>query len=154
MTTVPDREQSQQAPSALHIRLEVVIDASPETVWWALTNEVSSWWHHRFYEGSTLVFEPKAGGRFAELAEQGEALFATVQRVEAGRSLAMIGPMGMRIACTNLMTYTLEPEGEATRLTLEHQGTGLYTEEHRARYTTGWRDLLEDGLKAYCESKG
>lgn len=139
------------SPSRLHIRQELVIEASRERVWWALTHEVSSWWHHRFFEDSTLIFEPRAGGQFAEKGESGEALFATIQRVVPMESLSMVGPMGMQIPCVNLMTYSLEDVKEGVKLTLEHTGMGLFSEEHEARYTSGWRELLEDRLKPLCE---
>ncbi len=142
----------QATTSTLHIRHEVVIHAPRDAVWRALTEEVSDWWDHRFFEDSTLTFEPVAGGAFKEVGPAGEALFATVQRVVREETLAMVGPMGMRVPCTNLMTYTLADEGTGTRVTIEHLGTGLYTDEHRSGYARGWADLLEGRLKRYCEA--
>ncbi len=52
---------------SMHVEQEVTIEASPERVFAALTNELSAWWGAP-YLGSdaarALILEPKIGGRF------------------------------------------------------------------------------------------
>src|SRR3990170_200696 len=58
------------ATNVIHIEQEITIEAVPERVFEALTQEVSAWWGMPYLQSATaeaLVLEPQVGGRFYEV---------------------------------------------------------------------------------------
>ena len=148
----------------IDIHLEITIDSARDAVFRAIAEQIDAWWDHRFFEHSTVTLEPWAGGRFYEHSDAGESLYATVQQVVRNEKIVLVGPMGMKIPCVNVMTLSLEDSkgggtrggrggGGGTKLTLTHVGQGAYTDEIITGYTKGWSDLLEGRLKAFVEGK-
>lgn len=116
----------------LHIEQEVVIEASPQQVFEALTTHVDAWWMLGFKSPrSTFHLEPLAGGRFYEDFGQGQgsALYATVIYLEPGKKLSMMGPMAMSGPVMGTINFDLEPEAHGTRLKLSHHVMGAVNDE-------------------------
>jgi uncharacterized protein YndB with AHSA1/START domain len=63
----------------------------------------------------------------------------------------MSGRIGMGGAVAGLVTFELEPHGEATVLRLSHRAVGELTEQQQGNYGRGWHDLLGRRLKAFVE---
>ena len=139
----------------LHIEQEVVINASPEEVFEAMTGSVESWWNHGFSENPrAIVLEPHVGGRFYEdFGEEGDgALYCVVSYVDRPHSLWMQGSMGMREPVTGTIKFELEKQGEATLLKLSHHAFGLIDDQKEGTYTEGWKMLLGQRLKRLVET--
>jgi len=139
----------------IHIEQEVTIDADPERVFDALTENVGGWWSKHFSESPAAIrLEPVIGGRFYEEFDDGGsgALFATVSFIDRGKALAMHGPMGMQNPVVNFVRFDLEPKDGSTVLKLSHQVLGQVEDERWDSYREGWKPLLGEGLKSFVEN--
>ncbi len=140
---------------SMHIEQEVVIEAGPEAVFAAMTEDVSAWWGRPYVhsdEARALTLEHRVGGRFWEDWGDGAgALYATVTTFQAPTSLSLNGPFGMDGLCHNMVDLTLEACPEGTLVKLSHKAFGEITEERRSQYTAGWDDLLQQRLRALAE---
>jgi uncharacterized protein YndB with AHSA1/START domain/DNA-binding transcriptional ArsR family regulator len=148
------RQQEEWSMETLHIEQELVIHASPQQVFEALTIGIDAWWMKGFESPhSTFHLEPMAGGRFYEDFGQGRgsAFFATVTYLEPGKKLRLMGPMGMSGPVMGTIAFDLVPERDGTRLTLSHRVVGAVDEDDRETYTHGWQELLGEHLKRLVE---
>jgi len=138
---------------SLKIAQEFTIEANPDRVFRAVTEEVGAWWDHSFEEDHQGIhLETKLGGRFYEdWGGGGGAVYATVQVLRPGRYLKLRGPMGMDGAVAGVIELELVPKGEATLVKLSHSAVGEITEETRANYSKGWTVLLGTNLKDFVE---
>ena len=128
------------------IEAEVRIDAAPDVVWRALTEQVGSWWPYRFNDDSvSVVLEPVVGGRFYEAFDENGAgaLYATVTYLEPRRMLRVSGSMGLRGAASYVKIYELEPAGDGTIVRTSASMMGAIPEETRAGYRTGNQEVLD-----------
>src|SRR4051794_37142400 len=79
----------------LDIANEGTVAAPREKVFDAILR-MGGWWPHRFREVSTVVFEPRVGGRFYEdWGGDTGALYGTIVRLSRPDHLAIEGLMGM-----------------------------------------------------------
>jgi DNA-binding transcriptional ArsR family regulator/uncharacterized protein YndB with AHSA1/START domain len=140
---------------SIQIEQEVTINASPDRVFEALTNDISAWWGAPYLMTETpqaIILEPKVGGRLYELSGDAEgALYATVTLIRKNELVELTGPIGMSGAVHSVVSLTLEPRGEATVVKLSHRAIGEINEETQAGYGAGWQDLLGTRLKAFVE---
>jgi uncharacterized protein YndB with AHSA1/START domain len=139
----------------MEIEQEVTIQAPPERVFDALTNEVGAWWTHSFDDAPrAILMEPRVGGRFHEVwGDEEGALYATVTSLRRPSQLRLAGPFGMRRPVQAVIAFDLEPrdDGRATLLRLSHRAIGDLDEETHQQYDTGWRALLGTSLKSHVE---
>jgi DNA-binding transcriptional ArsR family regulator/uncharacterized protein YndB with AHSA1/START domain len=140
---------------SMEIEQEVTIAAPPERVFDGLTTEIGNWWSHSFDDAPpAILLEPRVGGRFHEVwGDQEGALYATVTGLRRPSLLRLAGPFGMTRPVTAVIAFELEPldDGRGTRLRLSHRALGDLDEETFRQYDTGWRTLLNVGLKGYVE---
>jgi uncharacterized protein YndB with AHSA1/START domain len=129
----------------MSVEQELVIDAPPERVFAALTEQIGDWWSHTFWGGKVRL-EPHVGGRFWEEASSGSALFANVTAIEAPSLLRLSGGLGMTGAVAGSVTFRLAEDGAGTRLSLSHSAVGEITGETEQSYTAGWTHLLGTAL--------
>ena len=138
----------------MHVEMEVLINAAPERVFGALTENVLGWWdtEHCTYKHGKMVLEPQVGGRFYEDWGEGEgALFGMVRYIERNRLLKIEGTIGMDVLVLGMIRYELVPQGPATLLKFTHHAFGELDEETEGAYVEGWKDMLEGRLRAYVE---
>ena len=134
------------------IAFTCTIGAEIGRVFKALTEEIGSWWSHRFTDGSRVAMEPRIGGRFyEEWSGISAALYAVVQYIDPPRLLRLDGPMGMPGAVLGVMEFRLEPADEGTRLSLVHDISGAIEPDTVESYRAGWEELLGVTLRRYCE---
>ncbi len=155
-TKTMDTHWTGAPPASLHIRQTVDIDASPATVFEALTEDLSAWWGAPYLltgeDAADVVLEPRPGGLFKEVTATGDGyVWCMVEQIRHGRLLTLAGRMGMREAITGNIRFELEDQGGGTRLTLEHAAIGRLTAETEADFSAGWQDLLGNRLKAFVE---
>jgi DNA-binding transcriptional ArsR family regulator/uncharacterized protein YndB with AHSA1/START domain len=139
------------------IEQEVLIDATREEVFSALTERVEHWWEFRLAPKgvtSQFTFEPVPGGRFIEKwNEEAGAVWGNVYYVNAPEEIRLYGHLGMQGAVNSAYTYRLlEKEGK-TLLQLSHTASGLLQENWEEDHKKGWEYLLGTLLKNYVEKK-
>ncbi|UOQ69407.1 SRPBCC family protein [Hymenobacter volaticus] len=131
--------------------IEQTYQASLADVWAALTDarRLRAW-----YFPQVQRMEPAVGVVF-EFADDGSAYQKQwrVTQVVAGQKLAhswcYTGYPG-----SSEVTFELEPEGTATRLTLTHTGLASFPPDPhfaRRRFETGWQHILGSQLKCFLE---
>lgn len=112
------------------VRTIVEIKASPMTVFEALVRDVDHWWdagHSYSGDASNFYMEPRANGCFCEqLPNGGSVLHMTVGHVNPGKTLILLGGMGplQGMGLYGSMTFSLEPKGENTQLTMNYVVSG------------------------------
>jgi uncharacterized protein YndB with AHSA1/START domain len=137
---------------------ELMLAASPEQVWDAITGDLSGWWDHNFSGDPAQFFlEPWPGGRFLEVFEEGSrdgVLHGTVTFAKRPEMLRFEGPLGLTgYAVHGVYTYQIEPMGESTRLTLSVRMTGEMRDGWPEAVEGVWRHFLYDGLRPFLEGR-
>jgi hypothetical protein len=137
----------------------LVLPGTPVEIWDALTGDISDWWDHSLSGApARLVLEPRVGGHFLEVFDEGSTdgvIFATVTVVRRPELLRFEGPLGLTgFAVHGVYTYRLEPAGEAgdsTRLTLTTRMVGEMDDRWPGAVEGAWRHFLFERLKPYVE---
>jgi uncharacterized protein YndB with AHSA1/START domain len=115
----------------------VAIDA--RTAFSVFTDEVDLWWRRepRFRTGArpgVMRFEPGAGGRLLEVCDGAEVELARVTAWEPPRRLVVAWRGTTRVlGAATEVEVRFDPEGEATRVTIEHRGWDAVPAKHPAR---------------------
>jgi uncharacterized protein YndB with AHSA1/START domain len=146
--------------SVVEVVTEVRIAAPRDTVWSALTEAPARWWHPAFFtdpRGAQRGFhiEARLGGRMFEDWGDGQGLvWGTVIGLDRGRFLQIVGDSSPAWGgpSRNIQTFRLEDDGRGTRLRLESALFGRVSESAARSLDEGWRYLLEQGLKRWCET--
>ncbi len=147
-------------PTAMgSIAIEVTIDATPESVWTALTKDIGQWWPSDFYAGGTegsrsFLLEAFPGGRMYESWSDTEGLlWGTVQTVAIGRKLEISGLAFPQWGGPSLWlgSWDLEGKGGVTKVRFTESTIGRVDEAGLAEKEKGWRYLYGDVLKKHCE---
>ena len=119
------------------IHCEQLLDHPPARVWAALTEPElqARWW-------SAGDIRPVVGHRFTlDMAEWGQQQCEVIE-VDPERRLSYRFAEGV---LDTTVTWTLEPEGDGTRLTLDHSGFDLDTPMGKAAFDGmggGWPKVL------------
>jgi len=143
---------------AARIELEVSIEAPADRVWSAIVEEPDAWWvsELRCVPGdSTIVFEPRAGGTLVEQNDAGASLlWFTVIAIEPGRSLNLAGAIAPPFGgpSSAFLLIELEAADGATRVRMTNSMHGHVKEDALPMIESGWRHLLENGIKRLVES--
>jgi uncharacterized protein YndB with AHSA1/START domain len=132
------------------VRKTLTVDCSPERAFRVFTGEIASWWpmktHSIHHEKVTdVVLEPREGGEMYEVAEGGEREhWASVLAYEPPRRLVLAWQVNPETAAPTEIEVTFTPEGDGTRVELEHRNweqAGESAPGMRDNYETGW-DLV------------
>jgi len=130
------------------IEKDVLIDAPVDVVWRVITepDQIVQW----FSEEAEIDAKPGGHGRL--VFRSGESYQLQVEAVEPPRRFAFrwVQPQGSIARPENsmLVEFTLEPEGEGTRLRVVESGFDKidWSDEQKAsyaeRHTDGWESLL------------
>ncbi len=134
----------------------LTIAAPPDSVWGAITGDLTGWWDHTFSGDPARFFlEPWPGGRFIELFEDGSRdgfLHGTVTFAKRPETLRFEGPLGLTgYAVHGVYTYTLEPVDQGTRLTMSVRMAGEMGEGWPEAVEGVWRHFLFERLKPFVE---
>jgi len=152
---------------AFEFDLRTPMPADRQTLWNALTGDVSGWWDHHFSETpAKLVVFPRPGGAFWEHfdadgatgAEHAEVIYAMPPE-----RLVMTGPFGFSgNAVKMVVTYELEAvadedlAGDLDRtgsiLTVTVSVSGVYKDGWDRAARDVWRHFIEERLKGYLEA--
>lgn len=146
-----------QTSEIRQIVVEVPITAPIEKVWKAMFEELPEWWPNDFlcFPGSRKIqFEPWAGGRLFEQAEDGrEILWANVLMIHPGTIVDFVGYMMPSYGGPSITMYrfALSDAGDGTTLfRLSDSIMGRVDDEQVASLDEGWNYLFAS-LKRYAE---
>ena len=144
-------------PLSLDIRQETEFDASPETVFNALTRDVQNWWIMRQTNpGSRISLQPTVGASLTERSPDGhEVIWGTLDEVRRPDRLYFSGRFAVMGAVAGRVHFDLEITGNGgCRLILLHQAVGNISEQTRASFAAGWSKLIGQCLTSYLRRRG
>ena len=128
------------------IRREVVVAASPAVAFRVFTERIGVWWplaeHSVFGAGGSVSF---AADRIVEVAPDGRtSVWGTVTEWRPGRALRFTWHPGRTADRAGQVKVTFTAAGDATLVTLTHDGWEAYADPLAAReeYDHGWPTVL------------
>jgi uncharacterized protein YndB with AHSA1/START domain len=131
----------------------IYIASTPEKVWEALTSAEFS---RKYFSGFAVEMEAKLGGSFIVRAPDGsEHIAGEVLEYDPPKRLTvtwdvnwpdLVAKLG-----TTLVTYEIEPAGEAVRLTMSERHDRDLSDDILSGGRTGWPAILS-GLKSLLET--
>jgi len=132
------------------VRKVVTVDCAIEEAFRVFTEDAMSWWPvatHSIHETvREIVFEPREGGEVYEVSTAGEkGHWATVTGWDPPARLVLAWNILERPGEQTEVEVRFTPEGDGTRIELEHRGWEALAEaaaEKRADYDTGWGHVL------------
>jgi len=161
MVLLPVKEQVNAEIKQLSFNCFVVdhalmLPASPETIYDAITGDISGWWDHSFSDNPARFYiEAKPGGGFYEIFdESGDGvLHATVIVADRGNLLRFDGPLGLSgRAVKAVHTYEFEPIGsDSTYLKFSAHFFGETEEGLPQTIESVWYHFLYERFKPYIE---
>ena len=140
------------------ITMETEIEAPPERVWTALTDDIGKWWPGDFYAGGddgkrSYALEARPGGRmFEQWDSGGGVLWGTVICVEPNVRLQVLGVSFPKRGgpAEWYGTWELSSHESGTRLRFSESTIGLISDTLVAEKTKGWT-FLWNSMKAFIE---
>src|SRR5499426_4542762 len=136
-----------EIPGGDEVRLEIRIDASPETVFTLLTDPV----HMKIWFAELVEADPRPGGVFRISGPPGVAIEGTYLEVVPNRKVVFTwgGVEGLRPG-QSTVEFLLEPDGAGTLLRLRHYGLPPSAYEP---HDVGWLRSGLPKLKAVAEGR-
>jgi len=142
----------------LDIRQEAIFPASRNLVFKALTEGVNDWWCMRQTgPESILCLVPEIGASMIEESLDGrhKAIWARVEEVRVPDLLYLSGRFAVEGAVAGRVHFDLQDLGDkGCRLTVSHQAIGPFAGDAQPMFSEGWRDLIENHLRAYLGKAG
>lgn len=133
------------------VRKTVTVDCVVEEAFRVFTSDAMSWWpldSHTIYgtEVAEIVFDGREGGEVYELTADGrKGHWATVLAWEPPGRLVLAWNILAREAVPTEVEVRFLPEGDRTRVELEHRGWEAIAEDAAAKrgsYDSGWDHVL------------
>jgi uncharacterized protein YndB with AHSA1/START domain len=159
MASFPSRargETKDLKTGAFQVQQELILPASPEAVFDAMTGDISGWWDHSFSQHPKRLFiEAKPGGGFWEMFDDAGngVLHATVIYADRGKTLRFTGPLGFSGQAVNFVTtWEFLPDPGGTKLRLTCNVSGQIAEGEDKTVDAVWHHFLVERLKPYIES--
>jgi len=142
---------------AFSVELELVLPGAPETIYDAISGDISEWWDHSFTESPKRFYiEAKPGGGFWEIFDDSGdgVLHATVIYAQRGKVLRFEGPLGLSGKAVQMVhTYEFAHAGtDSTRLKLTVHAAGEMEEGLADTIDQVWWHFLVERFKPYVES--
>lgn len=156
----PPQPQQQQPPQqgarshvstelpvrAVTVALDTSCQATPETVWDTLVDDIDSWWgapYVRSPERTSLTLDARPGGVLLERwGDHGGAIWATVTAARRPSLLEFDGTFMMPEALAGAVDIQIEPDGGRTRIALRHRAIGAIGDETVEAWRHGWTEIL------------
>ena len=129
----------------------IKVDSSPEQSFSTFCDQVGQWWPrakgHSIGSDRTvnMIIEGHVGGRFYEIQDDGsEYVIGRVTEYSPPSIVAFTWRMPTWDVVTQVRIL-FTPEGEGTRVELEHSGweQGAVHQDMRKRHEGGWDEVLE-----------
>lgn len=131
----------------------IYIASTPEKIWQALTSAEFS---RQFFSGFLVEIEPKVGGAFAvNMPDGAPHITGEVIEYDPPRRLTITWDVNwpglLQALGPTLVTYALEPAGDAVRLTLIQAHDRAIDDDILSGGRMGWPAILS-GLKSLLET--
>ena len=147
-----------QPANIANLTMEISIDAAPERVWRALTEQIGAWWPNEFYAGGNagsrdFHIEAHPGGRmFESWDDGGGVLWGTVVTVKAAQQLQVLGAIFPNWGgpVQSYATWDLEAAEDGTLLKFDEHMLGNVSAAGLEDKDKGWT-FLWAALKAHVE---
>jgi uncharacterized protein YndB with AHSA1/START domain len=156
LTASASAEVKSAEKGKFRIEQELILPATPNEVYDAVTGDISGWWDHAFSgHPKKLYVEARPGGGVYEIFDDAGngALHATVIYADRGKKLRYTGPMGFSGRSIDMVTsYDLAAEGAGTKFHLTVTASGDVDEQIAAAVDGVWHHFLDERLKAYITS--
>lgn len=141
--------------NSFEIEQNIEINAKPEEVYNALTQNIANWWGRPYIineQATELTLEPKVGGLFYESWGENEGFkWGEVTYIKNNEVLEITGTFGMRNAIHSKVCFTLSKKGMGTNVELSHTAFGGVDDKTKEGYSGGWKDLIGLRLKKFVE---
>ena len=157
LATTAGAETRAAATGAFTVQHSITLPGKPETIYDAITGDISGWWDHSFSESPKRFFiDARPGGGFWEYFDEGKngVQHATVIYAHRGKRLRFEGPLGLSgNAITCVTSYDFAPvAGDSTRLDVSVHCAGEYDEKWPPLVDQVWRHFIVERFKPYVES--
>ena len=133
------------------VQKSAVVPVTPEKAFAVFTVEIATWWPmktHSVEKMGQVVFETGPGGRVYEVMSTGkEAHWANVIAWEPPNRFVLEWKVNPDAAAPTEVEVRFAPEGDGTRVELEHRGferLGEAAESTHESYSTGWPTVFQD----------
>jgi uncharacterized protein YndB with AHSA1/START domain len=123
------------------IHQEVVLKASPERIYEALTNAKQ---FSEFTGGAAAQINPEVGGSFSCFG--GQIVGRNVELVPNQRVVQAWRVRSWGEGVYSIVRFELEPAGSETRVVFDHSG---FPEDQREHLESGWRQMYWEPLRKY-----
>jgi hypothetical protein len=147
---------STQQQTGLVVSRSAVVPATPQRAFEVFTEGIATWWPYETHsvEGSsdgdttpqTVVFETGPNGRVYEIMSNGEeAHWADVGAWDPPHRFVLEWKLHPKAIATEVEVRFM-PEGDGTRVELEHRGferLGEIAEEKYESYSSGWPTVVQ-----------
>jgi uncharacterized protein YndB with AHSA1/START domain len=142
---------------AFEVEHELILPGAPETIYDAITGDISEWWDHSISESPKKFYiEAKPGGGFWEIFDDSGdgVLHATVILAQRGKLLRFEGPLGLSGNAIHMVhTYEFSHAGtDSTRLRVTVHAAGEMREGWAETVDKVWWHFLVERFKPYVES--
>jgi uncharacterized protein YndB with AHSA1/START domain len=154
-----------QAATDSAVRREITVNAPPERAFAVFTEGFDTWWPRSHSIGAAelakVVIEPRAGGRWYEQGVDGSVCdWGEVLAYEPPRRLVVEWRIGGSWTfeqdpdAVSEIEVLFTPEGDATRVTLEHRHLERHTAAGALKEAVGSEGGWPGLLKRYSEAVG
>ena len=157
LATVAAAEHRELPTGAFLVEYELVLPGAPETIYDAITGDISEWWDHSISDSPKQFYiEAKPGGGFWEIFDDsGDGVrHATVIFARRGKTLRFEGPLGLSGKAIHMVhTYDFAHAGtDSTRLSLSVHAAGEMEDGLAEAVDQAWWHFLVERFKPYVES--
>ena len=143
---------STQQQTGLVVSRSAVVPAPPERAFEVFTEEIATWWPYETHSierssDGKVIFETGPNGRLYEIMSTGdEAHWANVGAWDPPHRFVLEWKVDPTAIATTEVEVRFMPEGEGTRVELEHRGferLGEDAESTHESYAGGWPTVLQ-----------
>lgn len=140
----------------IDIRQNLKFNASAETIFSALTENIDAWWTapYRQTENGKLSLENYLGGTLSEISESGHgSIWGYVEEIKPPELLTISGRFAVKGALSGKIVFSLNSIGSETELSLSHEAIGMIPPEMAENFYQGWDELLNFRLRAFLKEQ-
>lgn len=154
---VAGAERRELPTGAFTVEFDLVLPGAPETIYDAITGDISEWWDHSFSKSPQRFYiEAKPGGGFWEIFDDSGdgVLHATVIYAHRGKILRFDGPLGFSGKAVHMVhTCQFANVGtDSTRLDFSVRAAGEIDDGWAEAVEQVWWHFLVERFKPYVES--
>lgn len=136
----------------LTVERSIWINASRERVWQAITQEISQWWDHDYWEITTLEL-----GATVKFGDTNDPILGKIAVLDAPREFSLAWPPQAQYHSIEMTTtYRLSEENDGTRVTVTETGfEAMVAEIRQERFDSTMRGygIILESLRNFMEGR-